>query len=165
MRKILHNELFRLTVLVLVLFLISTVVLDALTLKRYLDGARVGIFVVLFCVTAGTAWRLFWSGSDEYGERVAINMALMAFVVLFGALWVPVKREMPQYFPDWIVPGYIDCFLVLGVCIYGIGFLMPIGRSIGVAAPRNMWLLFIAGALGLFCAGLMVGLGIQSGPS
>jgi len=60
--------------------------------------------------------------------------------------------------------GHMGSFIVLLYCLAGIGFLIPIGNTVGITPPRNYWFLLAAGVLGGTIFGLMIGLGIQAPP-
>lgn len=159
------NILVRLTLIIVALFLVTTLFVPPHELKRFMDAGRIAIYSVLWFVVARRAWHLYWSpGPRTGGEVAAVALSTLAATILIHAIWIPLKRDFSYTFPDWLVTGYVDSFVVLLFCVSGAGFLLPIGNVAGVTPPRNFWFLLSAAVVFGLVLGLMIGLGINSVP-
>lgn len=159
---IMNNILVRLTLIILAVFIVATLIVPPEELKRFMDAGRIAIYSVLWYVVAQRAWHLYWRpGPRTGGEVAAVALSTLAATILIHAIWIPLRRDFSHLFPDWVVPGYIDSFVVLMFCVSGAGFLMPIGNVAGVTPPRNFWFLLSAAVIFGLVLGLMIGLGIS----
>lgn len=157
----LKNRAFQVAFFVLLVFFVGYFTIPPARFKLYLDAGRVGIWAVVFFITANLALKSFLAKKRSSGEVVAIALNLTALVILVQAIWIPVNRELDRYISDWI-PELVGPLIVLGYMVAGTFFLLPIGNTIGVTPPRNWWFMLFAGVIGALVAGIMIGLGLTS---
>lgn len=161
---IMTNTLVRVSIIVLLLFVVLALFVAPDRMTLYLDAARIGVYAVLLFVVSRRAWELYWGGAKTGGEIAAVALSTLALTILLHSIWAPARRDFGHLVPDWLERSHISSFIVLLYCMAGVGFLMPIGNVTGVTQPRNYWFLVAAGVIFGLSAGLMIGLGIQAVP-
>jgi hypothetical protein len=158
--RVLANRPFQVTMGLALLYCLGVELLDADTLKRTLDSARIGFALCAFLVCASRGWQAFRRGTFDNVDQFSFGMATVWGVILLQAIYVPLSRN--DVLPDWADRLQIPSMLPYLFVIAAVFFLVPIGNRSATVPFRSMWFMMGSAALGGAAIATALILGVKS---
>lgn len=182
--QVLSQRATHIAIGLLALFVVLAIAVPPESLKRGMDAGRLGFALAVFAICVSPAVWVFIKGVKSRFDQVTVAIALVWFVILTQAIWIPISAANPEV-PAWVPAEYVPMLLpylppsdsivlpswfprsqvaALFPYLFMISaafFLIPIGNGRAEVPSGNWPLIAGACALGGTAVGLAIGLGFN----